>query len=88
MESREDSRARDAETGQFVSEDAALDHPGLTIEEDKFMRYSPWMKEWIRLGMEMEKDSQIDYCQHPPACYILDGFVVAAVIHAQQLKRV
>lgn len=76
--SYEDSRARDAETGQFVSDDAALDHPGLTIEDDKFMRYSPWMKEWIRLGSMLENSGDA----------LNDSLAVAAVIHAQVLKRV
>ena len=83
--SYEDSRARDAETGQFVREDAALDHPGLTIEDDKFMKYSPWMKEWIRYGMilESKKDEMGPLNQNE-----FDTYTVAAVIHAQVLKRV
>ncbi len=75
--SYEDSRARDPETGQFVTDDAGLDHPGIVVNDDKFMKYSPWMKEWIRLGMEMEEG---------PYGTKTDVYAVAATIHAQVLK--
>ncbi len=72
------------EDGQFAKNENA-GKPGFNVET--VTDRSPWMKEWIRLGEEIEEKEGRD-----ENCYVkanvADTFTIAAVIHAQMLKRI
>ena len=69
---------RSSITGEIVSEDYALANPD-TTEKEEVTDYSPWLKEWMRIGQLMEAYSG-------PRSDMLNTLTVDAVIHAQVLK--
>ncbi len=71
---------RSSETGQFITEQEAKENPNETTTESVETR-SSWMKEWIRLGQDIEIRSKDDLTRD------MDELAVAAVLHAQALKR-
>lgn len=67
-----DDRFHNTKTGRFVADSEATKEETTLVDHE---RETPWLKEWTRLGREMERNP-----------ILLDTLTVHAVIHAQVLK--